>query len=211
MVESAGRFSKRSNENLLQLWRARDLLKDEDIDPLRDELEQRGLSRQVTEIAEQASVREMYGKLPPAPNTYINLSVPALWMRELWLRHKTEGGFSADAKIEMVQRTRFGFWGGAARAELHYSYEFQGRQYSGRVVRDFKFEVASADSLVYDHKVGEKLPITVSRETPEISYYPSGLGILDPIFLGFHSLFAWVVVIGFAGLTLLSVTHHIRR
>jgi hypothetical protein len=128
-------------------------------------------------------------------------------MRELWLRHKTKGGLSADAEIEMVQRTRFGFWGGAARSELQYSYEFQGRQYSGRVVRDFKFDSANADSLVYDHQVGEKLPIMVSRETPEISYYPSGLGILDPIFLGFQSLFAWALVIGLARLFLRSIMH----
>ena len=58
--------------------------------PLRDELERRGLSKQVAEIAEQASVRDMYGELPPAPHTYTNLSVPAFWMRELWLRPKTK-------------------------------------------------------------------------------------------------------------------------
>jgi hypothetical protein len=59
MAEFASRFSKRSNENLLQLWRARDLLNDEDIDPLRDELDARGLSKQVAEIAELASVRDV--------------------------------------------------------------------------------------------------------------------------------------------------------
>lgn len=207
MVESAGRFSKRNNENLLQLWRARDLLKDEDIDPLRDELERRGLSKQVAEIAELASVRDLYGKLPPAPITYLNLSVPALWMREHWLRYKTRDGSPADARIEMVQRTTFGFWVSAARAELQYSYQFHGRQYSGRVVRDFKFDSASADSLVYDHQVGEKLPILISSEAPNVSYYPSGLGILDPICLGFQSLFAWALVIGLAGLFLRSIMH----
>jgi len=181
------------------------LLKDEDIDPLRDELERRGLSKQVAEIAELAPVRELYGKLPPAPFTYLNLSVPALWMRELWLRYKTRNGSTTDAKIETVQRTTFGFWGGAARAELQYSYEFQGRQYSGRVVRDFKFDSASADSLVYDHQVGEKLPIVISSQVPKISYYPSGLGMLDPIFLGFQSLFAWALVIGLAMLILRSI------
>jgi hypothetical protein len=59
--------------------------------PLLDELERRGLSKQVAEFAEQASVRDMYGELPPAPHTYTNLSVPAFWMRELWLRPKTKG------------------------------------------------------------------------------------------------------------------------
>jgi hypothetical protein len=209
MADSASRFSKRSNENLLQLWRARDLLNDEDIDPLRDELERRGLSRQVAEIAEQASIRNMYGELAPAPFTYFNLTVPALWIKELWLRQKTKDGCSTDAKVELVQRTRFGFLGGAARAELRYSYEFQGRQYSGRVTRDFKFDSAKADSLVYDHQVGEKITIRVNPEAPEISYCPSGMGIFDPIFLGPQALFAWAVVIGLARLMLLSVTHHL--
>ena len=209
MAESAGRFSKRSNENLLQLWRARDLLKDEDIDPLRDELEARGLSKQVREICELASVRDMYGNLPSAPFTYLNSSVPALWMRELWLRYKTKDGISSEAKIEKVQRTGFGFLGGAARAELQYSYEVQGRRYVGRVLRDFKVDSANADSLVYDHQVGEEIPIMVSREAPELSYYPSGMGILDPISLGFQSLFSWALVIGIACLLLRSITHAI--
>lgn len=209
MAELASRFSKRSNENLLQLWRARDLLKDEDIDPLRDELDARGLSKQVEEISELASTRDMYGKLAPPPFTYFNLSVPALWIRELWLRHKTKDGVSSDAKIEMVQRTGFGFLGGAARAELQYSYEFQGGRYFGRVLRDFKADSASADSLVYDHQVGERIPIVVSREAPDVSYCPSGMGILDPISLGFQALFSWAVVIGFAWLLLRSITHAI--
>ena len=209
MAETAGRFSKRSNENLLQLWRARDLLKDEDIDPLRDELEARGLSKQVAEISELASTRDMYGKLPSAPFTYFNSSVPALWMRELWLRYKTKDGIASDARIEKVQRTGFGFLGGAARAELQYSYEFQGARYFGRVLRDFKIDSAGADSLVFDHQVGEKIPIMVSREVPEISYYPSSMGILDPISLGFQSLFSWALVIGSAWLLLRSIVHAI--
>src|ERR1017187_5181821 len=161
MSESTDRFSRRSNENLLQLWRARDLLRDEDIDPLRDELDRCELSAQMAEIAEQPPVTDLYGDLPPPPNTYLNLTVPVLWVRELWLRHKTRGGISIDAEVEMVQRTRSRL-GGAARAELDYSYEYEGQQHSGRVVRDFNFDSAEADSLVYDHHVGEKLAVLVS-------------------------------------------------
>jgi len=205
MTQSTGRFSNRSNENLLQLWRARDLLKDEDIDPLRDELDSRGLSKQVAEICEVASVRDLYGKLPPAPFTYLNLSVPALWMRELWLRHQTSDGFSSEANIEAVQRTRFGFLGGPARAELQYSYIFQGCQYCGRVLRDFKSDSARADSLVYDHHVGEKITIRIGRGKPETSYYPSGLGSLEPIAFGCGSLIRWALVVGLAWFLLRSV------
>ncbi|WP_162601567.1 hypothetical protein [Occallatibacter savannae] len=209
MAEEAGRFSRRSDENLLQLWRARDLLKDEDIDPLRDELEARGLSKQVAEISELASVRDLYGALPTAPFTYFNSSVPALWIRELWLRYKTKDGSSLNARIEKVQRTGFGSLGGAARAEIKYFYEFQGHQYVGRVLRDFKVDAASADKLVYDHHVGEEIQIRVSREAPELSYYPSGMGFLDPISLGLQSLLSGALVFGFAWLLLRSITHAI--
>lgn len=204
MANSENRFSTRSNENLLQLWRGRDGLNDEDVDPLRTELERRGLSAQMAKIDDQVTGKNIYGDLPAAPQTYLNLSVPALWVRERWLRHKTLGGIPVEGIIESVQRTRSRL-GGAARAELSYSYELQGQLYSGRVVRDFSFDSAKADSLVYDNHVGEKLPILVCRQSPEISYYPSGIGIFDPIALGLQSLFAWAIVVGLARLVLLTV------
>ncbi len=204
MTKSLNRFSRRSNENLLQLWRGRDGLNDDDIDPLRTELQQRGLSAQMEEISSHVARRDIYGDLPPAPQTYLNFSVPALWVREQWLRHKTKGGFAAEGTIESVQRTR-SQWGRAARATLIYRYEFQGQPYSGRVVRDFSFDSAKADSLGYDNHVGDKLPILISRQSPEVSYYPSGIGIFDPIALGLPSLFSWAVVVGLVRLVLLSL------
>ena len=206
MANSENRFCKRSNENLLQLWRGRDGLNDEDIDPLRTELEQRGLSVQMAEIEDQVGGKDIYGDLPPAPQTYLNLSVPAFWVREQWLRYKTMGGIAVEGVIGSVQRTR-SRRGGAARAELSYLYEFQGQQYSGRVVRDFSFDSAKADSLVYDNHVGGKIPILISRQFPEISYFPSGIGIFDPIVLGLQSLFTWAVVVGLARLVLLTLLH----
>jgi hypothetical protein len=204
MDSVANRFSRRSNENLLQLWRGRDALKDDDIDPLRSELVERGLSAKMAEIDDQVPGKDLYGYLPPAPQTYLNLSVPALWVREQWLRHKTARGTAVEGTIESVQRTRSRLRG-AARAELIYRYEFQGRQFLGRVLRDFSFDSAKADCLVYDNHVGETLSIMISRDSPEISYYPSGIGIFDPVVLGFQSLFAWAVVFGIARLVLLSI------
>lgn len=210
MENVASRFSRRSNDNLLQLWRGRDALKDDDIDPLRSELEKRGLSVKIAEMDEQVPGKDIYGDLPPAPQTYLNLSVPALWVREQWLRHKTARGTAVKGTIESVQRTRSGLRGRwAARAELTYRYEFQGQQYSGRVLRDFSFDSAKADSLVYDNHVGETISILVSRDSPEISYYPSGIGIFDPVVLGFQSLFAWAVVIGIIRLILLPVLRNL--
>jgi hypothetical protein len=205
MPDLANKFSRRSDDNLLQLWRARDKVSDFDIDLLRDELEIRGLSKEMDEIAQQVSVGSIYGKLPSSPQTYLNLSVPFWWLRELRLRYKTNGGRSLEATITKAQRTGSGMLG-TARVELLYSYEFQGQQYAGRVIRDFRSgSDPAADSLAYDHHPGEKLPILISQEDPEISYYPSGLGSIDPIISGFQSLISWGVVAGLARIALLSI------
>jgi hypothetical protein len=197
MAGKEGRFSRRSNDNFLQLWQGRDLLNDDDIDPLRAELEMRGLTKEVEEISNQLSTRDIYGELPPGPWTYLNLSVPYWWLRELWLRHRTRNGLPVEAIIQSAERTRSRYWW-AARAQLIYSYEFQGSVFSGQVIRDFKLSSADADSLVYDHHPGEKLPILVSPDAPNVSYYPSGMGFVEPILVGIQSLLLWVLVLGVA-------------
>jgi len=204
MTDPVNKFSRRSNENLLQLWRARDKVSDFDIDPLRDELDNRGLSKEMEEISQQASVGSIYGKLPPSPQTYLNISVPFWWLRELWLRGKTNGGRPVEATVIKAQRTRSGLLG-TARTELLYSYEFQGQQYTGRVVRDFRSGANAADALALDHHTGEKLPILINPENPEISYYPSGLGSIEPIIAGLQSLLYWAFVIGVLRLVLLTI------
>ena len=118
MDQFVNRFSRRNNENLLQLWRGRDGLKDDDIDPLWGELEQRGLTAHMAEMDDQTAGKDIYGDLPPTPRTYLYLSVPVLWAREQWLRFKTIGGPTVEGIIESVQRTRSGR-AGVARAELN--------------------------------------------------------------------------------------------
>ncbi len=206
MPEPSNKFSRRSNDNLLQLWKGRDRLSDYDIDPLRDELERRGLSKEVEEISQQASVGGIYGELPTGPQTWLNLTVPFWWLRELWLRYKTRNGLPIDATVESTKRTgsRYRM---AARAELRYSYEFQGRSYLGRAVRDFTLGSAPADSLAYDHHPGEKVPVVINQNEPEISYFPSGFGSIAPIIVGVQSLLSWAIVIGLLRLVLLSIMH----
>lgn len=202
------KFARRSNDNLLQLWRGRDKLKDEDIDPLREELAKRGLSKEAEKIAEQASNEDIYGVLPPTPQTYLNFSVAFWWLRELWLRHKTKSGTHVEATIESAYRTRSRYYS-AARASLLYSYEFQGRQYQGKIVRDFIFGSAAADALAFDHHPGEKLPIVISHHQPQLSYHPSGFGSVQPIIAGVQSLFALAIVLGIARLVIWSVLRQI--
>lgn len=206
MPEFSYRFSRRSNDNLLQLWRGREALHDCDIDPLRDELERRGLSKEVEAICDQPSSQDIYEDLPSGPQTYLNLSVPFWWIRELWLRIKTRDGVQLDAVIDDARRTRPPSRS-AARAELLYKYEYQGRQYSGRVVRDFVYETAVANSLAYDFHPGEKLQITINPDHPAVSYFPSGFGALEPVVVAFQALFAWAVLIALIRFVFLAALH----
>jgi hypothetical protein len=206
MPDASNRISRRSNENLLQLWMGRDALKDDDIEPLREELERRGLSRKLAEMDDLPPSRDVYGDLPPAPRTYLCATVPLLWLRELWLRYRTRKGNNVDATIQSAQRTSRGF-GGVARAELTYAYEFQGRQYQGRVARDFSNDVANADSLAFDHHAGEKIFVRICSEDPGLSYFPSGLDAFDPVFVGLRALFNWA----FAAATLIVVISELLR
>jgi hypothetical protein len=192
MPESPNRLSRRTNQNVLQIWMGRDALKDGDIEPLREELLRRGLSRELADMDNIAPSQDIYGPLPPPPRTYLNLTVPLFWLRELWLRYRTRQGVQVDAMIESAQRTQDGF---TARAELIYSYEFQGRPYRGRVVRDFYWDVGSADSLVYDHHSAETIAVRICPDDPAISWFPSGLDALDPIVLGLRALFSWASAI----------------
>jgi hypothetical protein len=204
MPDFPNKFSQRSHQNLLQLWRGRNALADFYMDPLRDELDRRGLSKEVEEISEQVSSRDIYRELPEGPQTHLNLLVHYWWIRELSLGYKTRNGISIDATITSAQRTGFRARS-ASRTELLYSYEFQGDQYTGRVVRDLVFDTASGDSLACNNHPGEKLPILINQEGPEISYYPSGGGAFDPIVGGFQALFVWAVIIGLIRLLLLCM------
>jgi hypothetical protein len=206
MPEAANKFSRRSNENLLQLWRGRDALYDEEIDPLRDEIDKRGLSKQAEEIVDQFIRGSIYGDLPPGPQTYGNLSIAYWWLRELRLRRKTRGGIATQATIDSAQRTG-NRSRGAARAELLYSYEFQGVRYDGRIVRDFMGNSAQADSLAYDNHPGDKLPILICPEDPAISYSPSQMGSIEPITTGILYLLAYCVLIAGAILFLWNSAH----
>lgn len=194
MPEAPNRLGRRSNQNLLQIWMGRDALKDDDIEPLREELERRGLSRELVEMDSTPSSQDIYGPLPPTPRTYLNLTVPLLWLRELWLRWKTRNGIEIDATIQSAQRTRARF-GSTCRAELIYSFEFQGSRYGGRVVRDFSYDLASADSLVYDHHAGETIRARICPDDPAISWFPSGLDAFDPVVIGLKALMSWAFVV----------------
>lgn len=197
MEGSANPFTRRSEENLLQLWKGRDSLRDYQIDPLRDEIERRGLMPQAQAISDHGTRESIYGELPPGPKTYGNTSCAYWALKELWLRHKTRTGERAEATVLSAGRTGSSRRS-SARVELCYSYLASGQRFEGRIVRDFSVSGA-ADALAYDYHPGDKIDILIARDNLALSYCPSGLGFLWPIVAGsarllcYTALFASIV------------------
>jgi hypothetical protein len=52
-----------------------------------------------------------------------------------------------------------------------------------------------ADALVFDHHLSEKITIRIDPASPAISYFPSGLGILDPFFVLIEVMFSLAVIV----------------
>ena len=204
MPKTGKSLSRRSDENLLQLWRGRDYLDDDDIDPLRDDLKARGVSKEMEGIVDQGIRQRPTGALPEGPFTYGNTTMFFWWVRELWMRQKTRDGVSVEARVESAFRTR-ARWRSAARTELDYSYEFQVKRFTGRTIRDFMPESSAADSLAFDHHPGDKIEDLVAARDPQCSYYPSGLGWFDPVFYGGGAVILWGAIgILFAGKLILG-------
>lgn len=203
-TDYAAQYRSFDHDELLALWRERNRLADTARRALRDEINLRGLSKE----AESPPIQESAKPLAPPVETYLNASVLFWWLREIWLRLRTRRGFSVRATVESTSRTRPGYKS-AARAELSYSFAFQGRQYSGRVVRDFLFDNAAGDSLAFGHKQGQSISVRLKSEYPECSYYPSGFGWIEPLLVGLFAVMIWVALVAMVvGLIFESVRGH---
>jgi hypothetical protein len=87
------------------------------------------------------------------------------------------------ATVESTHRSRGGYKE-TIRGEFWYSYSLNGREYSGRVVRDCGFSAGKIDALTDDHERGQTIRVRVNPRDPSQSYYPSGLGFIEPVIIG---------------------------
>ena len=194
MTQFATEYHQLDNDELLQLWVERGQLTAEAKEALREEVRRRGIANEA-DVAVDRRAEPPERPLAPPVETFINVS--ALWWlaRELWLRKQTRNGRSVQAAVDSTQRTRHGYRGAAARAELRYSYEYEGVRYTGRAVRDFMFfNVKAADALAFGHTMGDRIVVQVNPRRPERSYYPSGFGWLESLLLGAFGLAVWVLI-----------------
>lgn len=137
MTHFATEYQQLSDDELLQLWVERGQLSGDAKEALREEIRRRGIAKEA-DVAVDRRAESPERPLSRPVETFINVS--ALWWlaRELWLRKQTQNGRSVEAVVDSTRRTRHGCRS-AARAELRYSYEYEGNRYTGRVVRDFVF------------------------------------------------------------------------
>ena len=193
-------YQSRTDEDLLQLWVERSELLPEAVVALQNEIARRDLTGQAA-IAknirvEDDSIESKKGKksdhrLAP-PVAAWGPSIAWYWLRELRLRHRSKGGIPLPARVESTVLTRptKGRGGGGRRAELRYSYEYQGTR-TGRTVRDFVVGDKIGKVLAFGHKPGDTITVLVDPNDPDCSYFPSGFGWIQPLLYGvFFSLVA---------------------
>jgi hypothetical protein len=191
LTDFSFQYGSLADENLVQLWSERAQMVPEAKTALWEEIERRHIAEQAhTYVPPQEVVR----KLAPPVNTYFNITVLYWWLREIWLRIQCSHGTLQPARVDSTRQTQPAYRS-AARAELCYSYEFEGQRYSGRAVRDFMFNGGAADRLAFGHKHGEAISVHLDPKDPSRSFYPSGFGWIEPLIVGSMAVLVWFVLL----------------
>lgn len=187
-TDYAAQYRSFNDDELLALWAERNQLADAARGALRDEIKIRQLSKEADTPEQDA---EAVKEFSPPINIYGGITLLFWWVREMWLRFQTRNGVSVSARIDSTCQTKRRWMGRGARAEIRYSYEFQGDRHSGRTTRDFIFNRRAADALSFGHKRGEIISVRVDPESPTRSYSPSGFGWIEPLLYGSSAALAW--------------------
>ena len=97
--------------------------------------------------------------------SFMYWSIPCYWLRERRLSKRSVQWVSQQGIVESSHRTK-GRYQETIRAELRYSYSFEGENYTGHVIRDCCFAPSSANNLVDENAPGQKIEILVNPENP---------------------------------------------
>jgi Protein of unknown function (DUF3592) len=217
-IDFGAEYQTRRDENLMQLWVERSQLLPEAGAALETEITRRGLAGQAAaakdiwaEDEDESSEggKESDHRLAPAVAAW-GPSIAYYWMRELHLRYRTKDGIPVQATVESTLLTRpaQGRGGGGRRAELRYSYDYQGLR-TGRTVRDFTIGDKVGRALAFAHNSGETITVLVDPDDPDCSYFPSGFGWIQPLLYGvFFSLVALLLLAGVVVEVFTIITKH---
>lgn len=194
-ADFSGEYRTRTDGELLQLWvECSDLLPGA-ARALQSEIDRRALTKQAVNAKEirceeegdydNPKVGEESDQQLAPPVAAWGPSITWYWLREMWLRQRTKDGLDIQAKVEstLLTRANQGRGGGGRRAELCYSYDYQGPRI-GRTVRDFMIGDKVGKALAFAHKPGDTITIRVDSNVPDRSYFPSGFGWIEPLVWG---------------------------
>jgi hypothetical protein len=125
--------------------------------------------------------------------SFMYMSIPYFAVREYWLAWRSKDWMSVPATVESTHRSRGGYKE-TIRGELWYSYALDGEEYSGHVVRDCGFSPGKIKALMEGHTRGQTIYVRVNPRNPSQSYYPSGLGFVEPAMIGVISIGSTVLI-----------------
>jgi hypothetical protein len=124
------------------------------------------------------------------------ISVPLYALRELALSLRSRNWTSTNAVIQSCRHTLGGYQQ-TFRVEVWYSYEFDGKYFAGRVIRDRV--LGGVEKVASQYVEGKSIPVLVNPLNPAQSYLRSGLGYAEPFFVGILSLISIGVLLLIVG------------
>jgi hypothetical protein len=138
--------------------------------------------------------------------SFLYLSIPYFWIRELWFAAQAKHWQLIEATIESAHRS-LGGYKETIRLEIWYSYTFDAQSYSGKVIRDVGFSWGISAALERYPK-GSRVPVHVNPDNPSQSYLPSGLGWVQPFLMAFISVGSLALLLMIVVAGILSIISH---
>ena len=146
-ADFSAEYQSRADDDLLQLWVERSELLPEAEAALGREIARRRLTDQAAtakdrrveeDCPDEPRERKKSDHRLARPVTAWGPTIAWYWLREIRLQYRTRNGIPLQARVESTLLTRPlpGRGGGGRRAELCYSYEYQGPR-TGHTVREF--------------------------------------------------------------------------
>ena len=133
--------------------------------------------------------------------SFCYVSVPLYAGRELWLSLRSRTWVPVECTIQSCYRT-LGGYKETIRVDVWYGYEIGGNHYAGRMIRDRV--LGGVQKVVDDYAQGKNAIARVNPDTPSQSYLPSGIGYLEPLFVGIVSL-GTIAILSFILVSLILV------
>jgi hypothetical protein len=142
-------------------------------------------------------------------SSFAYISIPLYALRELWLSLRSREWVPVEATIQSCSRT-VGGYRETIRVEVWYGYKVNGEHYAGHLIRDRG--VGGVQRVVDSYPSGKTVLVRVNPENANESFLPSGIGYVEPFFVGIISLMTIsILLLMVAGLIVAPIIDRFRR